>query len=70
MGKTSASTTGIVPAVPDGVVPGKETINNSSSSSNNNNNNNNNNRIQRRNSRFLFTISSLRREPSPTRTLK
>ena len=33
------------------------------------NNNNNNNRIQRRNSRF-FTISSLRREASPTRTLK
>ena len=31
--------------------------------------NNNNNRIERRNSRF-FTISSLRREPSPTRTLK
>ena len=30
---------------------------------------NNNNRIERRNSRF-FTISSLRREPSPTRTLK
>ena len=30
---------------------------------------NNNNCIQRRNSRF-FTISSLRREPSPTRTLK
>ena len=29
----------------------------------------NNNRIQRRNSRFL-TISSLRREPSSTRTLK
>ena len=42
---------------------------------NNNNNNNNNkkkkkkNRIQSRNSR-LFTISSLRRERSPTRTLK
>ena len=36
---------------------------------NNNNNNNNNNRIQRRNSR-LFTTSSLRHEPSPTRTLK
>ena len=36
---------------------------------NNNNNNNNNNRIQRRYSRF-FTISSQRREPSPTRTLK
>ena len=35
----------------------------------NNNNSNNNNRIQRRNSRF-FTISSLRRELSPTRTLK
>ena len=33
------------------------------------NNNNNNNRIERRNSRF-FTISSLRCEPSPTRTLK
>ena len=32
-------------------------------------NNTNNNRIERRNSRF-FTISSLRREPSPTRTLK
>ena len=31
---------------------------------------NNNNRIQRRNSRFFFTISSLRREPSPTRTVK
>ena len=30
---------------------------------------NNKNRIQRRNSRF-FTISSLRRETSPTRTLK
>ena len=29
---------------------------------------NNNNRIQRRNSR-MFTISSLRREPPPTRTL-
>ena len=37
--------------------------------SNNNNNNNNNNRTERCNSRF-FTISSLRREPSPTRTLK
>ena len=36
---------------------------------NNNNNNNNNNRIQRCYSRF-FTISSQRREPSPTRTLK
>ena len=35
----------------------------------NNNNNSNNNRIQRRYSRFL-TISSQRREPSPTRTLK
>ena len=33
------------------------------------NNNNNNNCIQRRNSRF-FTISSLRRESSPARTLK
>ena len=31
-------------------------------------NNDNNNRIQTRNSRFL-TISSMRREPSPTRTL-
>ena len=45
---------------------------------NNNNNNNNNHHhhhhhhlIQRRNSRFFFlTISSLRREPSPTRKLK
>ena len=36
---------------------------------NNNNNNNYNNRIQRRYSRF-FTISSQRRELSPTRTLK
>ena len=36
---------------------------------NNNNNDNDNNHIQRRNSRFL-TISSLRRELSPTRTLK
>ena len=36
---------------------------------NNNNNNNNNNHIKRHNSRFL-TISSLRREPSPTCTLK
>ena len=34
-----------------------------------NNNNNNNNRIQRRYSR-IFTISSQRRELSPTRTLK
>ena len=34
-----------------------------------NNKKNNNNRIQRRNSRF-FTISSQRRELSPTRTLK
>ena len=33
------------------------------------NNNNNNNRIERRNSTF-FTISSLRHELSPTRTLK
>ena len=33
------------------------------------NNNNNNNCIQRRNSR-LFTISSQRRQPFPTRTLK
>ena len=32
-------------------------------------NNNNNSRIEMRNSRF-FTISSLRREPSPTRTLR
>ena len=36
---------------------------------NNNNNNNNNSRIERRTSRFL-TISSLRRERSPTRSLK
>ena len=36
---------------------------------NNNNSNNNNNRIQRRYSRF-FTISSQRRELSPTRTLQ
>ena len=36
---------------------------------NNNNNNNNNNRVQRRYSRF-FTISSQRREMSPTRALK
>ena len=35
---------------------------------NNNNNNNNNNRIPRRNE--IFTISSLRHEQSPTRTLK
>ena len=33
------------------------------------NNSNNNNRIQRHNLRF-FTISSVHREPSPTRTLK
>ena len=43
--------------------------NNNNNSNNNNNNNNNNNRIQRRSSRF-FTISSQRRELSPTRTLK
>ena len=43
--------------------------NNNNNNDNNNNNNDNNNRIERRNSR-LFTISSLRREPSPTRTLK
>ena len=36
---------------------------------NDNNNNNNNNRIQRRYLRF-FTISSQRRELSPTRMLK
>ena len=36
---------------------------------NNNNNNNNNNSIQRRILRW-FTMSSLRLEPSPTRTLK
>ena len=41
----------------------------SPASINNNNNNNNNNNIQRRCSR-LFTISSQRRELSPTRTLK
>ena len=35
----------------------------------NNDNNNNNNHVQRHNSRF-FTISSLRHELSPTRTLK
>ena len=35
----------------------------------NNNNNNNNNHIQRPNLR-IFTISSLHRQPSPTRTLK
>ena len=35
----------------------------------NNNNNNNNNGIQRRYSKF-FTITSQRRELSPTRTLK
>ena len=40
-----------------------------SSQSSEDNNNNNNNRIQRRYSRF-FTISSQRRELSPTRTLK
>ena len=49
-------------------------LNNNNSSNNNDNNNhhnhnNNNNRIQRRYSRF-FTFSSLRREPSLTRTLK
>ena len=43
--------------------------NNNNNNNTNNNNNNNNNRIQRRYSR-LFTISSQRREPSPTRTLK
>ena len=45
------------------------TVNNNNSNNNNRNdiNNNNNKRIQRRNSRF-FTISSLRRELSPTRT--
>ena len=49
--------------------------NNNSSNNNNNNNNNNdkdnndNNSSERRNSNF-FTISSLRREPSPTRPLK
>ena len=35
----------------------------------NGNNSNRNNRIERRKSRF-FTISSLRREPSPTPTVK
>ena len=52
--------------------------NNINNNNNNNNNddddddgddNNNNNRIQRRNSR-IFTISSLRLEPSPKRVLK
>ena len=43
--------------------------NNNNSNNTNINNTNNNNHIQRRKSRF-FTISSLRREPSPTRTLK
>ena len=43
--------------------------NNSNDDDDNNNDNNNNNRIRRRNSR-CFTISSLRRELSPTRTLK
>ena len=43
--------------------------NNDNNDDDNNNNNNNNNCIQRSNSRF-FTISSLRREPSPTHTLK
>ena len=36
---------------------------------NNNNNNNHNNRIHRCNSKF-FSVSSLRRKPSPTHTLK
>ena len=48
------------------VTPGD---NNHSNNNSNNNNNNNNNRIQRRYSRF-FTVSSQRRELSPTRTLK
>ena len=46
---------------PAAILQGPQTINN--------NNNNNNNRIQRRYSRF-FTISSQRRELSPTCTLK
>ena len=41
---------------------------NNDNNNNSNNNNNNNTRIERHNSRF-FTISSLRREPSPTHTL-
>ena len=45
----------------------KDRVNNNNN--NNNDNNDNNNRIQRRYSRF-FTISSLRRELSPTRTHK
>ena len=49
------------------------TLHNDNNNKNNNNdddddNNNNNNLTERRNSRF-FTISSLRREPSPTRTV-
>ena len=41
-----------------------------STNSNNDNNNNYNNCIQKGNSRFFFTISSLRSELSPTRMLK
>ena len=43
--------------------------NNNNNNHNQNNNNNNNNHIQRRYSRY-FAVSSRRREPSPTRTLK
>ena len=43
--------------------------NNSNSNNDNNNNSSSSSSIQRRNSRS-FTISSLRLEPSPTRTLK
>ena len=53
----------------DGDGGGSSSSSSSSSSSNHNHNHNHDDRIQRRNSRFL-TISSLRREPSPTRTLK
>ena len=42
--------------------------NNNNNNNNNHHHNHNHNHIHRRNSRF-FTVSSLRREPSPTRTL-
>ena len=45
------------------------TVQHVNNNNNSNNNNNNNNHTQRRNLRFL-TISSLRRELSPTHTLK
>ena len=66
---TFDQTTASVAAMKYAAIHNNNNNNNNDNNNNNVNNNNNNNSIQRCNCRFL-TISSLRRELSPTRTLK